>query len=396
VHTKIDTSGIKGTFIDDPRLEEYGQAVNTSLVLEGARSVDFKFSTDLYGLGDSPADGVQAIATPMTELVRKSLGGGLLSYSTTLTGGSSIAPIVDDVTGIVAGMIFWAQDTTAPTPGNTGRVWGAQVKSVDADTSVVQLCEALPFKPATGDPVYGGFTGYIVENTVESAIAAGHTMSWLVQLHPTDPNFVWQVMGAMHSFSISGLERNQAPQLDFTVAGANYKYSDADGLANVTPEDPPFGPSPLAVHSLKCSIAPSAGTASGYTSVSSFAAELGVMSDPVDTITEQTHLMQGRHDYTVKFDNSGVTVVIPEMTSAWYAAQKAGTTFRITLTQGSKGPGKVWTLIYPKCQIVETPAKTDVGEAMGVQIKFRAMINDTVPESTNEDLRISRFVFGFA
>ena len=383
----LDISGIKSTYVNDPMLEEYYQAVDTRDVLEGARNNEFKFSVPFSGLGTSPAVDAQALATPYTDLYTYSLGGSSYSNTTTLTGGTSAIPIFDEVTNIAAGQVLGFVDTTSPT--KAGQVYFAEVASINEMTKAVTLSSKLPFTPANGDSVLGGFTGFKDEIVLEDAATNLKTLAFHIQLHPSDPHYVYETRGGVVSMAVAGIERNAPPKAEFTVMSANYKYSDADGLANVVFEDEPFVIPPLATHELRISIGDAADDENVEFCVTSFAIDLGVERSPVETITESTLGFDGLCSYTVKMKPAEVTVVLPGSAKAWYQGLKAQTNYRICLYQGSKGAGKSWAVYLPKCQIVETPAKAEAGEALGVQIKFRAKVGPATSAMTLSSAKIA-------
>ena len=387
LHREIDVSGIKQTLVDDPSLETYGQAVGTRKVLEGARNVEFKASTHLTGSGVTVAQDAQAVTDPIQDLIAYAMGGSSFSNTTEITGGTALAPIFDEVTNFAAGQLVAFEDTTSPT--KAGQVYWGRIASINGGTKTVTLHEALPFTPAAGDNVYGVGSFYIDELVLEDAVANLKTLSWFIQLHPSDPHFVWEATGCVHSMAVSGIERNAPPKLDFSVMGGNFKHSDEDGLANVAFADAIFGYPPLAISQLKCSIADAAGTTNNFVSVSSFNLDLGVGREPVQTITENLNRFEGLHSFTVKFSPTELTLVIPEYDASWYAGLKAGKDYRVCLFQGSKGASKTWA-IWLQGQLVETPAKSEVGEAMGVQLKFRATPNSTGATA----IEVSRVLIG--
>ena len=390
LHREIETTGIVSGYTDDPILETYGQAVMTRDVLEQARNVEFKFATDLYGLGVTTALDDQAVANPLTDLIEDAMGGASYSNTTEITGGTAALPIVDDVTNYAAGQLAQFIDTTSPVKAN--QVHWRCVTAVDNGAKTLALSEKLSFTPAAGDDVPAAATFYLDELVLEDAVANSKTNSWFVQMHPTNASHVWETRGCVHSMNISGLERNAPPKLDFAVFGANYKYSDADGLACVTFAETPFGYPPLTLHELKCSISEVTDDEHNYVSVSSFALEMGVTREPVQTITEPQTLpgFDGLHSYTVKFAPTELTIVIPVLDKVWYQGLSASKHYRVTLYQGSKGAGKSWCIHLRDCQIISTPTRAEAGEANAVQIKFRA-----VPNSAGADaMQVSRVLVG--
>jgi hypothetical protein len=54
--------------------------------------------------------------------------------------------------------------------------------------------------------------------------------------------------------------------------------------------------------------------------------------------------------------------------------------------------GAAQCIHFPDCQLTETPAKNEIGEVMGVQLKFRATPNS----AGATDLIVSRVLLGFA
>lgn len=390
LHREIDTSGIVSGYVDDPILETYGQAVMTRDVLEQARNVEFKFAVDLYGLGVTVAQDDQAVANPILDLIEDAMGGASYSSTTEITGGTPQLPIVDDTSNYAAGQLVQVVDATSPIKANQCH-WRC-ITAVDGGAKTLALSEKLPFTPAAGDDVPACATFYLDELVLEDAVAAGKTNSWWVQMHPTNASHVWEARGCVHSMNISGLERNQPPKLDFQVLGANYKYSDADGLACVTFSETPFGFPPLTLHELKCSISEVTDDEHNYVSVSSFSLEMGVTREPVQTITEPQTMpgFDGLHSYTVKFAPTELTIVIPALDKVWYQGLSQSKHYRVTLYQGSKGAGKSWCIHLRNCQIISTPTRAEVGEANATQIKFRA-----VPDSAGADaMQVSRVLIG--
>jgi hypothetical protein len=388
LHTSIDISGIKSTFVEDPTLEVFGQAVGTRDVHEGARSVEFKFSTNLYGLGVVPAQDAQAATNPMLDLIERALGGSSYSNTTEVTGGTSAAVTVDDATNFQVGQLAAFEDTTSPT--KAGQIHWRRISAID--TLTLTLSEKLPFTPAAGDNVYGCGTFFIRETILEDAVANLKTNAWFIQSHPTDPHFTWEVTGAVHSIALSGIERNSPAKIEFDVMGGNYRHSDEDGLANVAFAEDPFGFPPNAISQMKCSISLVSDDEHNVLSISSFSVDLGISRSPVDTITEVIDRFEGRHSYSVAFKPSEITIVLPEYDAAWYASLKTKAHYRLSLYEGSKGAGKSWCIHFPDCQLTETPAKNEIGEVMGVQLKFRATPNS----AGATDLIVSRVLLGFA
>ena len=110
----LDVSGIKSMYVEDPTLARYAQGVNARQMLEGARNVEFKFGTTLYGLGVVPAVDAQAEANPMTDIIEDAMGGAHYSNTTTITGGTAIAPIFDEIDNIEVGQLIEFRDNTTP------------------------------------------------------------------------------------------------------------------------------------------------------------------------------------------------------------------------------------------------------------------------------------------
>jgi hypothetical protein len=383
-HISVDMSGIKSTYVEDPSLEHYGQQVNSRQILEGARNIELKFGTTLTGIGVVAAADTQAEANAMTDLMEYALGGAHYSNTTEVTGGTALEPEVDDVTNIAVGQLIMFEDTT--TPAKVNQTYWRKVVAIDA--LALTLDCALPFTPAAGDNVYGVGTFYIDEEILETAVASNKTLSWYIKRHPTDPHMTWEARGCVHTMAISSIERNAPPKLEFSVMGGNYKHSDEDGLVNVDFATEQFGFAPLATPRLRCNIA--SGTSHNYCNVSSFALDLGVGRSPVQTITETINTFEGLGDYTVKFSNSELTVVITDFDAVWYAGIKAGTSYNVTLYQGAKGAGKSWCIRLNDCELVETPSMTEIDEALGVQLKFRAKPND----AGESNMEVSRVLIG--
>jgi hypothetical protein len=75
LHTSIDISGIKSTFVEDPTLRGLRTGSRHPRRARRCEIVEFKFSTNLYGLGVVPAQDAQAATNPMLDLIERALGG---------------------------------------------------------------------------------------------------------------------------------------------------------------------------------------------------------------------------------------------------------------------------------------------------------------------------------
>lgn len=397
-HLKCDPA-IKQTIITDPTLETRIMSVGKRKKIKGLRNCELSAEIKLHGTGAVTADGDPVEETYLATILEHVMGGLVLGNATTLTGGSTTVPEVDDATGIVPGMLLAFIDTTSPSAENTGKLHFRRVLSID--TLDVTLSEALPFTPASGDIVAGTITNHIDEEFLEDAVAAGATWAWFVQ--QTKPgsggtDLLWVIEGSVASFQLQNLSRGQLPSLALSIMGANFRHGGVDGLTNVTPPEI-VGNAQLSMGiDVQCSIQNYGTTTINEVDVNQCAFDVGYTRERVETTTENIDRFEGTATYTIKPGSTKFTCTLVNYDDAWYQKLEQGQEFRINFYQPGpgKGAGYGWCLHVPRAQLMSTPGRADVNEVHGVTLEFEAMEPDDCTGGSDVELEKSVFLLGLA
>lgn len=398
-HLKSDTNSIKQILLTDPTLEGRIMSVGKRKKIKGLRNCEFSTEIKMHGTGVVTADGVQVANTYLSTILKHCMGGIVRGYATTLTGGSTTVPEVDDATGIVPGMLLYFQDTTTPSQELTGKPQQRRVLSVDG--LEVTLSEALPFTPANGDIVNGTITAHPDEEYLEDAVAAGGTFAWFVQKTKAGSggtDHLWVIEGSVASFQLQNLSRGQLPSLALNVMGANFRHGGVDGLANVTPPTIE-GQAQLSMGlDVQCSIQNYGTTTINEVDVNQCSFDVGFTRERVETTTENIDRFEGTATYTIKPGSTKFTCTLVNYDDAWYQKLEEGQEFRINFYQPGpgNGAGSAWGLHVPRAQLMSTPGRADVNEVHGVTLEFEAMEPDDTTGGSNVELEKAVFLFGMA
>lgn len=395
LHTGADFSAVKDARLDDPTMETRAMAQGTRVKIPGARNVEASVSVSLTGSGAETADGAAITETALMTIMEHCMGGLDLGTTQTVdaTPGSATQPQLDSVTGITAGCLVAFEDTTSPTAENTGKLHFRRVQSIA--TTVLTLSEALPFTPAEGDLCHAVATCYIDEDVLEDAVAGPSTFSWLGMKHSSRTDTIVQLEGCVASLGLSGLGKNELPQVDLKIQAANYLLGGTDSLTN--PAFATFnGQAPLSMGvDVLCSIQAYGTTTVSLRDVNQIAFDPGFTRSPVPTTTEKTARFEGLATYSVNISKTRLTLTLAPYDDDFYAGIEAGTTYRINIYQPGTGTGggQAWCLHLARAQLVEVPSRVDVGDALGITLVFEAM---EAADGPTTDMGKSRFLIGIA
>lgn len=394
-HLSFDVSGVKQMIMKDPTLEGRALSTGKRKKIKGLRNCECSIGVKMHGTGSTTADGDQLAQTYLGTILKHTMGGSILGYSTTVTGGTSVIPELDSATGIVPGQVLWFEDTTSPSLKNAGKLHPRQVLSID--TLAVTLSEALPFTVAAGDVVHAANTLHLVETWLEDAVASGGTMMWWsqkVEAGTGGTDLLWQIEGSVASMSLAGLSRGELPSLNLAVQAANFKHGADDGLTNKTFTTFAGNAQLCMGIDVQCSIGVYGNTAANYVDASTVAFEPGYTRTRVETTTENVDRFQGTASYTFTPGDTKFTITIPQFSNTWYANLADNTEFRITFYQpgDGSGPGKAWAIMIPRAQLIETPMRADQNENHAVTLTFEAMEPDNVDHDANVELEKSVFL----
>lgn len=393
----FDLSGVKETLIADPTAERRAMAVGERQRVPGPRNCTASAVLKLHGLGTTTADTMQAPNTYLARILKHCMGQAIRGYSTTIDGpGTDAIPVVADITGIIPGVMLWFEDTTTPSAQNTGILHPRRVISVNGGTKAVTLSEVLPFEPADGDKVHATVTAAFDHDYLVDAVAAGGTVQWYIKRENTNvgTDLLWTLEGSVASFKLDGLGRGSLPTINLDIMAANFRHGAADGLTNValgTPE----GHAQLSMGTnVRMLISPSSSNTYVEVDQVTAALDIGVARKQTASHTERLHRFDGLASYHYDPSASTMAVTVIGYTDDWYAALKAGTTYRLTLYQpgDGSGAGKAWCVHAPLARLIETPARSDVEMVHGVALKFQLVEPSDATPAANENLEKSRFL----
>jgi len=388
----VNLDGVKQEWIVDPTAEDRHFAVGTRQRREGRRNGTFSVVCKLHGTGVVTADGATVAQTYLGTLLEHCMGGSHRRKSHVITGGSTTAPTLDAVDGIVPGCMIAFEDTTSPDPQHDGMPVCRRVLSIAG--LVVTLSEALPFTPAAGDLVHGAITSYLDAHVLRDAVAAGGTLAWYVR-HGDDESLNYRLDGCVMSPKIEGLSPGGLPTLVLEGMCANFANGAADGLADIADLGEPEGQPQLSMSlEVTLSIQEVGNTAINSLDAAAVTFEPGFARSKVDTVTGRTYRFNGLATYSVTSGQTKLAVTLAEHTNEWYAGQAAGKAYRITMTQpgAGAGAGAGFCLHLPRARIVETPGRGAAGDNHAVTLAFEAAEANDTTGGANVNLQKSRFL----
>ncbi len=393
-----DLSGVKETLLVDPTAERRAMRTGERQRIPGVRNVTASIVCKLHGIGEVTADGDQAPDTYLCRLLKHVMGQTIRGYSTTLTGGTTAIPTVDDATGIIPGMILSFQDTTSPSAQNTGILHPRRVIAV-AGTSIT-LSEILPFTPAAGDVVHATITSAWDSDYLVDATANAGTLCWYVKKETGNSatDLLWRLDGCVANAKIDGLGRNGLPVLSLDIMAANFAHGGEDGLTNVALAAPE-GHAQIAVGPYtRMLISPTATNAISEVDQSSMTLDMGVVRKQTLSHTTRINRFDGLSSYHYDPGASTIECVLHGYSDDFYAALAAGTTYRLTWYQpgDGSGAGKMTCIHAPKARLIETPARTDVEQVHGTTLKFQLCEPDDCQVASNQNLEMSRLLVALA
>jgi len=397
----MDLSGVKETLVADMTAERRTMAVGDRAPVPGIRNCSASFVLKMHGVGTETADTMQVPNTALAKIFRHCMGQAIRGYSTTISGpGTTAIPIVAATTGIIPGVMLGFEDTTSPTEQNTGIVHFRRVIAVNGGTKAVTLSEVLPFTPADGDVVHGCITAAFSHSYLVDAVAAGGLFQWFAKREEgnTDDDLLWALEGCVASFSLDSLARGSLPQIKLDVQAANFRHGAEDGLNNVALAAPEGSAQLSMGTNVRLLLSPTSSNTEVEVDCNDFSLDVGLTRKPTPTTTERLHRFDGLSSYSYDPSKSYINAKVVGYTDDFYAALKAGTTWRVTYYQPGDGTGggKGWCVHAGKARLVETPARVDIDMVHGTNLKLQLVEPADCTGGSNEDLEKSRFVIAMA
>lgn len=390
----------KQELIVDPTAEGNPLAVGKRTRRKGIRNVTWSMVLKMHGVGVATTTDAQASHTYLSTILEWCLGGSHRSNTTSITGGTTTEPIVDDVTNYIPGMLAGFIDNTTPSEADAGKVHFRRVLEVDGVAKTLRLSEALPFTPAAGDIVPATITIFVDRRVLRDAVeVAGRTFNWLYRNDESGADLLWQLEGTVATVALQNLGRGQLPQLSLSCMSANFSHTAVDGLTAVTMPAAEGTSAQLAMGTdVQCSIGEYDSTAIAGVDANTVAFETGIARTKVETSTEKTHRFEGLATYSFNPTDTKFTATLVPFSPSWYAGLSEDQQFRINYYQPGPGTGagKAWCLHIPRAQITATPNRADVGDVNGVAVEFMAMIADNAEGGANEHIEQSPFLIALA
>jgi len=130
-----------------------------------------KVSLYLHGNPDAVASGSQATRFYQSKLGKMAYGGERRSYSVSVSGGTTSAPILDSLENVTVGDVLWFASSAAGTSEYPG-----VVIDTTAATNTVTLLKALPFSPVSGTIASGSVATYIDNLVNNDYTNSNHTL----------------------------------------------------------------------------------------------------------------------------------------------------------------------------------------------------------------------------
>jgi hypothetical protein len=384
--------GIKQPLVKNRVMDARPFDTGTETYIKGIRNVEFRTGGYLHGSGVATDDGGQIALTDFMTLLKHCLGGIHRSNSTTITGGTATQPELTAVTNIIPGCFIGFEDITAPEPEHAGVMFVRRV--LEVDTLTVTLDEELPFIPAATDKVHAMATIYPHSNRIDMSDPV-QTMSHFFQGDRSDTSKLWQLICCAGSLSLA-FPRGDGPTWEINWLAANFKQGNADGgLTAPNWAGTPYGFAPHAVgRRTEFSLGVVGTTTSAVKQMHSIEFNVGYPAVRDETITEVDYLVEGTARYTIDLENEpNFTVVTSAHTDQWEEDLQDDVESRMRYQQVAPA-GKVWCVMQPRCQFMESPSAVDQTGLYGSTLKFVSRPPADTIGGSNEDLQKARILIG--
>lgn len=393
-YVSCNLDGVTEELLEDPTAEAREGAVGNRHRVKGRRNGTFTVVCKMHGVGTVTASGATVAQTALGELITSCYGGAHLGTSHVIVGGSATAPELNSVAGIVPGCMLAFEDISSPTLENDGFPVCRRVLSVDGDTKVITLSEALPWTPAADDPVHACITVYRSSHILRDAVAAGQTYCWYIK-HGDTADLQYRLDGCAHSGSIEGLSLGGLPTFTINGQNANHVHGAEEGLTDIADLGEPEGFPQLGMGlDMTLSIQEVGNTAPNIVVANAVEFDAGTVRSKVESVTKRDFRFHGLATYSLARGQTTLSVTLAEYDNDWLAGLNANKRYRVTLTQpgAGGGAGSGFCIHLPNAHLVSTPGKTAVGDNHGTTLVFEASeSNDTIGGS-NVDLQKSRFL----
>ena len=287
----------------------------------------------------------QITETATMQCFEYGLGGLWRGYSTTCSGGTATIPQLTDNTGVDEGTFWGFEDQDDP-----GRVHIRRVTSWSDPAAT--LDEALPFTPASGDPVHACWVAYIDEAALFVG-QSGYT-TWSVLFDQTrgvgHADDIYEINGARGELSFSGLGRGEIPRFSLLHKAGSFQR---DHISGPTWVGAPYGVAPTRVTGPDSHVwlQDYGTTTQNSVCATSLAVEVGVPVVPIESITALNVNMPGLCGYGTV--NTDTTVELTTLFDSGYKDDVDAGQMKVMRWQIVDAPGSCIALHFSNLEYME-------------------------------------------
>lgn len=362
----LDVTALAQSVVEDERSQTY--ILDDEPVIKGIRGgVSFPFEAYLHGHGDSPGDGSAVAANDLSTILLNGLGGRELVTSDNLVAGGAHSTTQIELTDTL-NVGDWVSLADSDSNMHLRRVTSVAAGGVG---QIHTLHRALPFTPSDGETARGCIVLYIDEDALEdSAGASGRTLSWLIEKGRGSQRESWECRACKSNLTGITLDRNGAPKVQFENLVGSFVGPESAPVP--TWSSTPTGSAGLVVGPDTTVFWQAQGTTTENTlQVAGFTVEPGVVSQPIETQTEDATNMPGLYGYTLARNPCRVSMDVVPFNGNLYAQFTAETVYHIQFER-SAALGSAWSIYFPDVTFESEDIAGNANDVLASSRTFRA------------------------
>lgn len=351
--TSVDDAAIKRAYIADETITP--RAMDDRAMLRGLRSgASATFSPYMAGhTSGHAATDTQATQDLMDLILRSGLGGQLLGYSATMTGGTAAEPEVTAGEGDNIEPYSWGYFVDA----STGQGHFRQIESATTDTLTMVAGHELPFTPANADRMYAVTVSYVDSDVAEDYSNAGNdVLQVLMAGRQADDMFL--LYGAKPEIQLGPITAGEPTKLTVPMHAVYFEAGDSLVITPALNQALQGSPGPIvgAGSTTRCWIAEPGDTLAAQQFWGSINTTLGITPERV----MGPNGVEGVHGFGLSGDSykAGALDVTVPFDSDWRVAAEAGTEYHFLAQIGNAITGGPWALYCPNLSFADD---TEVG-----------------------------------
>ncbi len=377
---------VKQEFIEDGR--SVARLFEVKDMIAGVRSTaTLGYSFPAHGTDQGViADTVSAVAEANSIVYKNCMGGQVIVPSTVLAAGgthSTTSLELDVSTLYQIGGFVCIEDADAT--GDTV-VYVRRIISKAAD--VVGIDEALPFTPTDGDPCHSNIQTYIDEDVLANSASGPQTLSYAVTLGGDADNESWELVGCQTNLAGLTIGSNETVKAELSVMCGSFQEPDdfskptyATAITGAAGFIPGQG--------TKLFIQDYGTTTTDCINATEVAIEVGIVSEPIPTVTECDAGLEGINGHTAIPGNTTITTTSIPYDSTLHADLKAQQ-HKVIRFANQLAPGAGWAITFPNCEIMSTPTPGEAGSLLAIVTEFRAHEDDAIAGASVVEQQLSK------